>query len=427
MPVDVRRPSLPLDQQQQVPQQLRSSPSIFHTQIGSSPLPMYPGFASYAPFGMHVPEHPGALPASHEAGVFSNIEKTKKIAANSLNKLQMADRGLRDGKEEHGRIFAPMDERHSPGLPLKQLGNPNAGAGAGGGMVSQVRTSLYAGAGSPPDGWNYDFGQMPEFLSRTPQGLWDAGGGAGGMGLPSPDGAWFAQLPTPTGAMTNAFNPFGAAGMYGTPLFPSSFASQLPPLPLPDMHGGGMGGDRPPKKPRRAPPVERTPIPAKFVESEPRITSKHRGVCWYRRTKKWVVQTKVNKKRVHVGYFSDEEEAAKAYLIAVANINQKGDVIKKIRELVKKSKGVPGGSEAAAGVEGEESPVSAAGGGDAALDGEPVLAAEGSAGEEDEADKVEEADKAEEEDGLASNGQEAGNGEGQAGEQGDEPAEDSQT
>jgi hypothetical protein len=53
---------------------------------------------------------------------------------------------------------------------------------------------------------------------------------------------------------------------------------------------------------------------------EPRITSKHRGVCWYKRTKKWVVQTKVNGKRVHVGYFDDEEKAAEAYKNAVQGI-----------------------------------------------------------------------------------------------------------
>ena len=81
----------------------------------------------------------------------------------------------------------------------------------------------------------------------------------------------------------------------------------------------------------RGPPPTASKSNAKNELDEPKITSKHRGVCWYRRTKKWVVQTKVNKKRVHVGYFSDEEEAAKAYLVAVANINQKGDVIKNIR------------------------------------------------------------------------------------------------
>jgi hypothetical protein len=56
---------------------------------------------------------------------------------------------------------------------------------------------------------------------------------------------------------------------------------------------------------------------------EPRITSKHRGVCWYKRTKKWVVQTKVNGKRVHVGYFDDEEKAAEAYKNAVQGIQVK--------------------------------------------------------------------------------------------------------
>lgn len=57
--------------------------------------------------------------------------------------------------------------------------------------------------------------------------------------------------------------------------------------------------------------------------NEPKITSKHRGVCWYKRTKKWVVQTKVNGKRVHVGYFDDEEKAAEAYKKAVQGIQIK--------------------------------------------------------------------------------------------------------
>lgn len=45
-------------------------------------------------------------------------------------------------------------------------------------------------------------------------------------------------------------------------------------------------------------------------------------MCWYKRTKKWVVQTKVNGKRVHVGYFDDEEKAAEAYRNTVAGIQR---------------------------------------------------------------------------------------------------------
>lgn len=63
-----------------------------------------------------------------------------------------------------------------------------------------------------------------------------------------------------------------------------------------------------------------TPAINSATVPEPRVTSKHRGVCWYKRTKKWVVQTKVNGKRLHVGYFEDEEQAAEAYRKAVAKI-----------------------------------------------------------------------------------------------------------
>jgi hypothetical protein len=42
-----------------------------------------------------------------------------------------------------------------------------------------------------------------------------------------------------------------------------------------------------------------------------------------KRTKKWVVQTKVNGKRVHVGYFEDEEKAAQAYRDCLAEASRK--------------------------------------------------------------------------------------------------------
>ena len=83
--------------------------------------------------------------------------------------------------------------------------------------------------------------------------------------------------------------------------------------------------DKPKKKKKPAKPED---------PNEPRITSKHRGVCWYKRTKKWVVQTKVNGKRVHVGYFDDEEKAAEAYKNAVQNIQ-----IKKAMESKQKALG----------------------------------------------------------------------------------------
>lgn len=54
-----------------------------------------------------------------------------------------------------------------------------------------------------------------------------------------------------------------------------------------------------------------------------KLTSQFKGVCWYKRTKKWVVQVKIRGIRQHVGYFDDEEEAAKAYKLALDDIKQK--------------------------------------------------------------------------------------------------------
>lgn len=44
-----------------------------------------------------------------------------------------------------------------------------------------------------------------------------------------------------------------------------------------------------------------------------KLTSKYLGVCWYKRTKKWVCQIKIDGKRKHIGYFTDEAEAGEAY------------------------------------------------------------------------------------------------------------------
>lgn len=42
-------------------------------------------------------------------------------------------------------------------------------------------------------------------------------------------------------------------------------------------------------------------------------TSKFKGVSWYKRDSKWRSEIKVNKVSIHLGYFDDEIEAAKAY------------------------------------------------------------------------------------------------------------------
>lgn len=45
-------------------------------------------------------------------------------------------------------------------------------------------------------------------------------------------------------------------------------------------------------------------------------TSGHRGVSWYKQTKKWSAQITQNGKKIHLGYFSDKDEAIKERLKA---------------------------------------------------------------------------------------------------------------
>lgn len=41
--------------------------------------------------------------------------------------------------------------------------------------------------------------------------------------------------------------------------------------------------------------------------------SKYKGVCYHISNKKWLVHIKLNGQQIHIGYFDDEIEAAKAY------------------------------------------------------------------------------------------------------------------
>jgi len=42
-------------------------------------------------------------------------------------------------------------------------------------------------------------------------------------------------------------------------------------------------------------------------------TSKYKGICWNHRDSKWRSRIYVNRKRIHLGYFSSEKTAAAAY------------------------------------------------------------------------------------------------------------------
>ena len=46
--------------------------------------------------------------------------------------------------------------------------------------------------------------------------------------------------------------------------------------------------------------------------------SKYLGVCWHKMGGKWVAQIKINRKVTHLGLFTSETEAAKAYNTAAA-------------------------------------------------------------------------------------------------------------
>lgn len=61
-------------------------------------------------------------------------------------------------------------------------------------------------------------------------------------------------------------------------------------------------------------------------------TSQYKGVLWHKRTEKWKAQIWKNGKPIHLGYFTNEKEAAKAYDKAAkelfgryANPNFRGD------------------------------------------------------------------------------------------------------
>jgi len=55
-------------------------------------------------------------------------------------------------------------------------------------------------------------------------------------------------------------------------------------------------------------------------------SSKFKGVCFYKRDKKWHAYLDYNKKRIHIGYFDNEIEAAEAYNKKAIEFNENGCV-----------------------------------------------------------------------------------------------------
>lgn len=47
-------------------------------------------------------------------------------------------------------------------------------------------------------------------------------------------------------------------------------------------------------------------------------SSRHKGVCWYKRTGTWIAYITIDGKRTTLGYYSTEAEAAAAYDVAAA-------------------------------------------------------------------------------------------------------------
>jgi hypothetical protein len=69
-------------------------------------------------------------------------------------------------------------------------------------------------------------------------------------------------------------------------------------------------------------------------------TSSYVGVFWSKRSKKWVSSIYYNKKRIHLGYFDSEEEASQYYENALKSIETNSEIVSKDYGFTSKHKGI---------------------------------------------------------------------------------------
>ncbi len=58
-----------------------------------------------------------------------------------------------------------------------------------------------------------------------------------------------------------------------------------------------------------------------IIVNKPKYTSTYKGVCWDKRTKKWLSQIKINGKTKHLGHYENEIDAYKAFQKALNKKN----------------------------------------------------------------------------------------------------------
>lgn len=335
---------------------------------------------------MSLPETPSGMKMGMDS-MFSansaqpnnnNLEKAKKTTSTLLNisrpsaqqdkikQQQQTQQRVQTQQQQHESLFPPLEVRMSPPNPTASTNNNNNGQMSGtmpppGQMTNMLRSSRLSANGLPEDYTDAGLADLGFVLSPMEMGR--SLSGAPQMQMAESPMAQSLRLiqgyhaPPPSYASTmmggSTSHPTWSLASIGQPpstgFFAGTMGMEMPQQQQQTGYGDGysnshqlsMSNSRTipstsTNKKRRASDDsddddssaghsnKRKKKPAKPVDpNEPKITSKHRGVCWYKRTKKWVVQTKINGKRVHVGYFDNEEKAAEAYKTAVQSIQIK--------------------------------------------------------------------------------------------------------